>query len=71
MTHLTINVMFSGQRFAILAINFSLCPFFWKVLCDTFDNQCDVLRAAFCNSGNVLCGEVAWFFLVERLHEFL
>ena len=33
-----------------------LSPYFWKEQFDTFDNQCDVLRAAFCDSHNVSMG---------------
>ena len=38
-----------------------LSQYFWKEQFDTFDNRCDVLRAAFCDSRN---------FFVERLHDF-
>ena len=30
-----------------------LSQYFWKEQLDTFDNQCDVLRAAFCDSRDV------------------
>ena len=32
---------------------FLLSQYFWKQLFDTFDNRCDVLRGAFCDSRNV------------------
>ena len=37
--------------------------YFWKGQFDTFNNQCNVLRAVFCDYHN--------FFVVERLHDFL
>ena len=41
-----------------------LSPYFWKEQFDTFDNRCDVLRAAFCDSRDVLhmCPKVFNFF---------
>ena len=44
-------------------IFFLLSQYFWKDKFDTFDNQCDVFRAAFCDSGN------DFFFLIVGLEE--
>ena len=54
-----------------------LFRYFWKEQFDTFDNRCDVLRAAFCDSRNVLlrgcvilCVEsLRGFLCVEKLRD--
>ena len=44
---------------AVTTVTFFSCfktfSVLWKELFDTFDNRCDVLRAAFCDSRNVFC----------------
>ena len=46
-----------------LFIFFLQSHFFWKEQFDTFDNQCDVLRATFCNSRDVCVKRLSDFFL--------
>ena len=41
---------------------------FWGEQFDTFDNRCDVLRAAFCNSRDVFLERLRDFW-VERLRD--
>ena len=64
---------------SLLSLLFS--QYFWKKQFDTFDNQCEVLGAALCNSCNVSqslthSGCMSYFsggcmiFFAERLHDF-
>ena len=46
-----------------------LSQYFWKEQFDTFDNRCDVLRAAFCDSCDVFVERLHDLFLAERLHD--
>ena len=48
---------------------FIITQYFLEEQFDTFDNQCDVLRVAFCVSRDVFL-KVAWFFVVERVRDF-
>ena len=80
--HLTTNVIFSGQRFAILTMFFS-GQVAWFLFCSEVAGFCVWRRCVF-----FVCGEVEWFFLLthsgcmiyfsggcmicfaERLHDF-
>ena len=48
--------------------HFYFSKFFWKELFDTFDNICDVLRAAFCNSRDVfICATICTCWEIQCL----
>ena len=47
-----------------------LSQYFWKEQFNTFDNLCDVLRAAFCDSCNVFVWRGCMILFVDRLRDF-
>ena len=71
MIFLTIVTTVTAVTTVLLSLKKSLAQYFLKDQFDTSDNRCDVLRAAFCDSGYVFCGEVACLVLVDRLHDFI
>ena len=57
---------------AVTTVIFLLSHYFWKEQIVTFDNQCDVLRAAFWDSCDVFFGQRGFVILfVESLRDFV
>ena len=65
--HLTSSHKKITQLFCLLLFS----KYFWKVQLDPFDNRCNVLRAAFCDSPNVFAESLHAFFVCRGCVLFL